>query len=349
MYPKLCLWIVTLLAALPAWSQSAPSKAQPGVTQVYKDWVVGCDNTLACEAISLMPENTDSDGGDELTITRQGGPDGALEMEFVLEATQGEVSIAVDGRVLATADADGESAIVEGPAALELARALAQGRVLEVKQGSKVIAQPSLAGASAALRYLDAQQNRAGTVTALVARGAKPASAVPAAPALPIVKAVRAASKAEPAALTQAEQAQAAKVAGCEDEEDPDASDVTSLYPLDAERTLALVPCGHGAYNYNSAVLIVRGKPGNRTFAQAVFDDEALPRGQDALHLVTNADWDGQTASLSSYSKGRGLGDCGVADTYTWDGSRMRLTAESVMPECRGSQSMITTWSADTK
>lgn len=33
--------------------------------------------------------------------------------------------------------------------------------------------------------------------------------------------------------------------------------------------------------------------------------------------------------------------------TYTWDGNRMRLTLQSDMPECRGSQFMITTWCAD--
>lgn len=42
----------------------------------------------------------------------------------------------------------------------------------------------SLAGASAALRYIDDHQKRAGTVTALVARGL--ADAVPSPPALPV-------------------------------------------------------------------------------------------------------------------------------------------------------------------
>ena len=42
----------------------------------------------------------------------------------------------------------------------------------------------SLAGASAALRYIDDHQKRAGTVTVLVARGL--ADAVPSPPALPV-------------------------------------------------------------------------------------------------------------------------------------------------------------------
>src|SRR5918997_729627 len=53
------------------------------------------------------------------------------------------------------------------------------------------IATVSLGGATAAILYMDEQQRRLGTGTALARRGARPASVVPPPPPLPIVTAAR--------------------------------------------------------------------------------------------------------------------------------------------------------------
>lgn len=97
--------------------------------------------------------------------------------------------ITVDDRVTVKATASNGDIFLEGGTALKVAREFARGRVLNITQGGTLVAQPSLAGASAALRYMDARQGRDGGMTALVARGLKPASAIKPPPAMPIVTA----------------------------------------------------------------------------------------------------------------------------------------------------------------
>jgi hypothetical protein len=49
---------------------------------------------------------------------------------------------------------------------------------------------------------------------------------------------------------------------------------------------------------------------------------------------------------LTSYAKGRGLGDCGVSQRFAWDGTRLRLIEQAEMSECRGNPNFIRTWTA---
>ncbi|NWM54888.1 DUF1176 domain-containing protein, partial [Escherichia coli] len=73
-----------------------------------------------------------------------------------------------------------------------LAAAMANGKQLILADASgKLVARISLAGSSAALRHIDADQGRAGTVTAVVATGAKAVSTVPGAAGPPRIAALR--------------------------------------------------------------------------------------------------------------------------------------------------------------
>ena len=62
------------------------------------------------------------------------------------------------------------------------------------------------------------------------------------------------------------------------------------------------------------------------------------------MHSVVNGGI--ENGLLTSYAKGRGLGDCGVSQSLAWDGRRLRLVDQSEMPECRGNTDTITTWRA---
>src|SRR3546814_1300664 len=81
--------------------------------------------------------------------------------------------VAVDGAPVGgafPAVKDGRTT-ASGNAAAAIAYALANGQRLTVRDpGGAVLATISLAGASASLRYIDAEQHRAGTATAIVAR-----------------------------------------------------------------------------------------------------------------------------------------------------------------------------------
>jgi hypothetical protein len=62
--------------------------------------------------------------------------------------------------------------------------------------------------------------------------------------------------------------------------------------------------------------------------------------------MLVNADWDKANGLLTSFSKGRGIGDCGVGSNFAWDGARFRLVEQEEMGECRGSTDYISTWRA---
>jgi hypothetical protein len=52
--------------------------------------------------------------------------------------------------------------------------------------------------------------------------------------------------------------------------------------------------------------------------------------------MTTNASFDKKTMTLSTFAKGRGLGDCGTAEDWVWDGQNFRLTLLRIMPHCKG-------------
>ena len=68
--------------------------------------------------------------------------------------------------------------------------------------------------------------------------------------------------------------------------------------------------------------------------------------GEENDGTIVNATWDPKTRLLSSFAKGRGLGDCGIINSFAWDGRLFRLVSQEAMDNCRGSVDYITTWRA---
>ena len=101
------------------------------------------------------------------------------------------VDLAADGKRLGVTlepDADDWALTVAPAIGAEVLAAFTRPRSLVPVRADGGKAVPlSISGASAALRWIDAQQHRAGTVTALVATGDQPAAAVPPPPPLPVV------------------------------------------------------------------------------------------------------------------------------------------------------------------
>lgn len=331
---------LALFLLAPAHAATAP---KPARLETYKDWTVGCDNGGACTAVSLMPEGKGvGDNFVGVAIMRNAGPNAqpSVRLDFH-DSVKGNVRVSVDGRPVATVLADGESALLRGPRASALVIGIAVGSSLEIAREGKIIARPSLAGSSAALRYMDGRQGRAGTITALVAAGSLQANAVKPAPALPRLTRAAVPLNAKLSPLTAAERRQAEKLTGCDPQFDHDRS--ADLYPLGGGRTLVMLPCGSGAYNFANAALIATGATGNRQFVAANFDFQP-EWGEGGFPTLVNHGWEPAKAMLTSYAKGRGLGDCGSSESYIWDGSRFRLAEASSMGECRGAMQWITTW-----
>ena len=337
---------VTALAAL-GWAMTASAQApRPGLLETYKDWTIGCDNRNRCEAVALWPQDGAIPENPVMVgVAREAGPGGETQVWASRDARgSGAMRFIVDGRVVATAQSrDGEAA-VRGAQADALAMALARGGSLEIRDGTRILGRPSLAGAGAALRYMDARQGRAGTNTALVATGPLGANAVrPVPPPVTIRRAVIPALP-TPAPLWRAELTTLGTLTGCAEEmKEAEAPDQHSL---SRTQTLILVPCGSGAYNMTVVPVIATGIQGRRSFHLADFDYRAAFGEPGERFVLVNAGWTADKAELASYAKGRGIGDCGSAETYVWDGARFRLVDASSMGECRGAWRWITTWTA---
>ena len=332
---------------MTAAAQAQPPKPVPGKLETYRDWTIGCDNGGRCQAASLVPADEGGwNNSASIMITREGGGVAEPEISFRLPSSHKAMTdIMIDGFPAASAKPQGDVLTLRGRQASNLIRALAHGTALELRAADKTIGHASLNRSYAALRYMDARQGRAGTATALVATGRLGASAVRQPPAMPVIRHA-VAPQGKGVSLWQTERANAYAFARCTEEYNPTIE--AEVHRLDIGRELVLVPCGAGAYNFSSVPLIASGQPGRRSFAFARFD--YAPGWSESANRPTlvNASWDARTASLGSYAKGRGLGDCGSSEAYAWDGYMFRLTQATAMGECRGARKWITLYRART-
>ena len=332
----------------------APANAKPilGEQKFLQDWAVACDNRLACEALSLQPENAPFDGV-SLSLTRAAMTGDIVITLASFETKSDRYRIMIDGRIADTGAINNTASApitITGTDALRLARSLAKGRILKLRDGNDVeIGQVSLKGSRAAFEHIDIVQNRATTKTALSNPGKKDLRVkwMP----TPILTAKRITPTGKtPDATTLVRLVESSP---CKEERFGVTED--TAYSLGnaggTARALVMISCGAGAYNFASAAYIgTEQSDGKWQFAPAVFDyGDAVRTLDDSVQLLINADWDATTQMMSSYAKGRGPGDCGNAASYLWDGEQFRLIAASGMEQCRGSLDWQTLWQAETK
>jgi hypothetical protein len=323
--------VILILAAAAASPQVADLKT-------FKDWIVGCDNGLLCQASAMMPESDVS-----VTLTVRRGPEGDAVPEVWLRSIdQDPVELSADGKKLGLhLKKNEDEAFVVAPAdAVRLLDAVRSAKEVEaLGKDGKSIGKVLVDGASAVLLYMDEQQHRIGTVGALVRRGDKANSSVPQPPPLPVRYSVKGSPK--PAAkLTAAFVARVRKDNDCADEKDPNLVDQQRL---DATHSFAMVTllCQSGAYNYISDNYVIAdgGAP-----QPAKFDDD--DPNEDGGDLHYNLNWDPKQRRLDGGMKGRGIGDCGGRQQYVWDGTEFRLVGIETMGECRGVIDFISVWRA---
>lgn len=334
---------------LMAASSPAPV---PGKIETYKDWTVGCDNGLACQAVSLLPEG-ETEGIASMVITRPSGATDPLTIEmsgFTSKADR--FRAVVDGRVAATGtmQVGSETVVLTGASAMKLARAMARGKAIRVIDGAGTdLGTASLSGVSAALRYIDGQQGRAGSRGAVIATGPRMATAKKS--AIPTIEV----KKIAPTDMLPDASAMVALSESSPCAQERFGSTEDTAYSLgtgeNGAQALVLLNCGAGAYNFSSGVYVgQRSNGGKWSFAPAEFDYGAGGFSDDSkIPILINADWDAAKQSLSSYAKGRGLGDCGSSESWVWDGAAFRLTEAKVMGECRGSLDWIPVWRAEVR
>lgn len=325
----------------------AGAQAAEPISKTFRDWYAGCDNIGACKALSLPAETAETAA--LLRLERQAGPEAPASLAIRIHAEKlakaTTASITLDGATvpatvaqLPVSHPDPETAVVTIPGAgldAFLAAARKATKLTATLGGRRF--EISLSGSVAALLWIDEQQGRLDTATALVRKGDRPISAVPAAKPLPVVTAITTAGKpALPKPETERlvaglrKAVQQAEPDLCEAPEDA-ASIPDQVYPLGDDRQLVALFCGLGAYNAVTGFWTVEGAD------PAKASKLVLQRpGETADNMLINAEYDPATGRLTFDAKGRGIGDCGSTGTYVWDGSRFVLGEFSTMDPCRG-------------
>ncbi len=343
--------IVNLCASAIALTP-APSPVL-GSIQTSKDWTFGCDNILHCDAVALLPYDT-SDEFLTLRLSRS-YDDYAFQIQITgLKGKGDRYQIFVDNRLSDTGQIDPNSgaANISNADAMKLARAMARGRLLIIRDaGQKTIGRVSLLGSMDAFRYLDNKQLRSGTSGAILKRGKRNSRPVP--PGIPILAAARIGavndipadipSASTLVALAEGERCAKQRIGVTQD----------AVYDLGVSggmpQVLALISCGNGAYNSFSLPYIgAKDERGVWKFVAAQFDYAAGVKNEkgDAA-LLSNVRWDNYKQILSVTDNGRGIGDCGNSTEYLWAGTMFRLTRARGMKECRGALDWISLWQAN--
>ncbi|MCA1748347.1 MAG: DUF1176 domain-containing protein, partial [Sphingomonadales bacterium] len=162
---------------------------------------------------------------------------------------------------------------------------------------------------------------------------------IPAPPAIPTYRVPPPAGEAQAAPLPAAEAMALHLAHDCDGIDEELLRNVA--HPLAGGGDLILISCSRGAYNFSDIAFVRRG--GELTPAR--FDRVFSWGDAGEIPLLVNSYWaDGE---LGTYAKGRGIGDCGTAERFAWDGAMFRLIERREMNECRGSPHWITVWRAE--
>jgi hypothetical protein len=326
--------LIALAAAL-----ALAGGAQAAGTKQVKDWLGVCDNTGACTAFGFAAEEDDT--GAYLLIQRGAGP--AAEPRLAIVSDAGETQPAADwtltlddhpipgvGPVRAAGGDQGARARLTGRPAAALIAALRNGQSLGLAAGGKQVGAISLAGSAAILLWIDAQQGRLDTATALARPGPKPAASVPPPGARPLIAAAPGVDQTgvpehTPRSMTK-------DVDDCD--LDADVKDPNDIVARLAPGLVLWGPeCALGAYNEVSVFFLGDEHGGH---LKRIGFPEPPGSGQAEDDVLINAGFDPKTQTMAMFSKARGIGDCGEVTDWVWDGKTFRVISEAIMPACRG-------------
>lgn len=336
---------------------SMPANAQ-SPTKDYRDWSVTCSDLKTCTAVSISGLNemglskpprgvSDKTETGWLWIEIEAGPNATPKILYSGEylsdapiAKDGTLRIlGQNGRALAngafvlTSHESGASQVQIADVArfINVARA-GQSVVYSPGTGRAVQSFASLSGFVAALRAIEAHQGRTGTGGAWIDRGKQARDRIPPAPKTPRVSAM-AFSKIT-SRTTVPKLVMDRRKAECDDSDRLDyGGQGIESFNLGKGRILWAVPCGAGAYNMWSKFYLQTNS--NRLDPYRFSSPDPATDEQDA-HSLVNVSVEPETGQISAFSKGRGVGDCGSAQTYTWDGTEFVLTSWIEMTACSG-------------
>lgn len=353
------LYAAALLALSSFTLSTAANAATPGEFKTFKDWAVACNNVRTCTATALMNEMGEMQNGIALLRLERGGKatDAAkLSITFSSEGFASELPASLIGKSVTLKAADktldlGKLTAKQqqaGKLTLTTAQTQAALNILNKPQSASIaigneLYHSSLAGLMASLLYIDAQQQRLDTTTALVRKGTKAMTA--SIPALPQLKAVAPPPqrKAPADLITKVRQTMRQHLSECAaDEGEYKPSEYDFVEALDSKHFLVGITCATGAYNQTHTLFIVPQDSAAAANPQARLATLEFQKGAE----IVNSDFSRKTGILAEYAKGRGLGDCGVYNEWVWTGKQFSALKRDVMDECRGVMDYLNVWTA---
>lgn len=301
-----------------ALSAAPLSSAAAGAFKSFGKWEVSCTNGRNCE---LRFFDSDNKAGASAFLIRDIGPSTPAMLAFGLPgdvfgdaARDLTIALSIDGGAeqsfgpdKLTYDDNVSAWKLAGDIATDgLIEALRKGKVISVTAragGQTARATVPLEGMAASLLFLDDTQNRVGHTDALVSKGDKPPSPMPPVTDIrsfaDIPSAIRANFTKEDATCGGVDESMLSALGG-----------FTRRYT--ATEALYIIPCGApGAYN----VPFVAYYQLESMLEQVQFPDMAK-EGPSVATTGYNLDYDEKSDTMTSFFKGRGLGDCG--SFYKW-------------------------------
>ncbi|WJN61073.1 DUF1176 domain-containing protein [Pseudomonas sp. SO81] len=324
------------LCLLACVAQAEPEPEDVPLYREIKDWVVACDNRRSCQALSAG--QTSDYSALRLVLQRDAGAAGQPRLRLVYAGQTQYFPLLADERLLPDAltnalqlvPAENELILeAQGEAARGLLGELRNaGRLRMAVDGDEEVT-VSLSGLSAALLLMDSVQGRLDTRGALYRPGARADSEVP--PPPPVAK-LPAYPVTAPMPAAEAERIVQAVLQATRDpqqEEEMGEAPVGEAFALSPSEALVLVRSWCAAYNCEYSLYRLQRKP---PYEEVELRLDALPlQGSEPTGWV---DYDPQTGILQYRVKARGVGDCGEAGSWRFDGERFRVQSYQLMSRC---------------
>ena len=317
----------------------------------FSDWSVACDNARECTALSVSRDYvarvSQADPGDYATprlwVTRRAGPDTRariiVDTTVWGEAGAGEPPASL--HVYTPCDGDctgrayrllplepGRYELAPADVAAFLAESVKTDRAATRLADGRMHGIITTAGMTASLRFIDEVQQRRGTVTALFAKGPRPARSVPPAPPLPRVGVVRGETiaLAPPITLDIAMAVSRAQLCPAVALAAPDP--LRARYRLATGQILHALSCSAPDAAPRRLWLIETPRQGFAPFA--------LPRPEQGraaeLPVLPNSSFDPASGLLTAYSGEH----CGWRRRWAWTGRTFAMIDAVEMPSCYG-------------
>jgi hypothetical protein len=305
----------TALGLLMAFLASAAS-AQDGETRkFFKDWLGACRTDGYCSATAYENPGAAGTVADYILRIGRHAEQSYWEISLTTVATQADdysdFVVAVDGEAqgFSLAEQVGAYGSVNeffflGEGAQTVLDRLMPGKTISIsfKDTSATAQQASfsLGGLTAALLWIDEQQKRVGSERVA---SVPPYGLVPTSQGQKYTATI-------PVALLEQHRSDP----DCEQLENlPNGRDILTD-ALDDEHRIYVLPCQAGAYNFSSKIYVeALGE-----FQPQYFADYSDDLGWTGTSQLVNVAYDADTKQLSTFAKGRGMGDCGTIGSWVW-------------------------------